>query len=1168
MDSGKNTSNKELLKPYENHSTAELHERLKELNCIYRVNQLSENKDQHYQSYLQSIADSIPAGFHYPESTYVRIQLNDATILTTPFEETSNSISEEIDIDDYPHKCIIEVFNKENHPFLQEERPLLKNISRSVKQFISSKFAIETIKKNESRLRNLVNSQTSYVLRTDLEGRHTYWNHKFEEDFGWLYSERGLSYEDSIQSVCSYHHKRLIRAVKKCLKEPEKTVKVELDKPAKNDGIITTLWEFVCLTDTNGTPSEIQCIGIDITEQVNAIRQLEFSEKRFSNIARVNQTVIWETDIDGMFTYISPICEDLYGYTPTELIGKKYEYDLYTNDDIVKFKNDLKLLFDNGSELKKDEFEANRKDGTRIWISKTIAPIYNSDGVLKGYQGSDIDISARKKAEESLNQFKVITDSAHYGVAISDLDGTLTYVNKQMADIHGQNMDDLIGKNLTIFHTPEQLEKVQETLATLYREGGFIGEEVYHIRKDGSAFPALMNGAMIFNTSGEPLYFSATAIDITESKQQQEQIHKQNARMKAILEAIPDLLFITDVAGDIIEVYDTNVPEYFLKEKIKVGENVSTVYPNTDVDMHLNKIAECLDKNILVTYEYSVEKDHDVQYYEARLARVNAKNALHFVRNITSQKNSIKEISKLYIAIKQSPVAILVTDTDGYIEYTSPAFFKITGYKNEEIVGQHTRVLQSGETAKEVYLDLWKTISSGKTWNGEWLNAKKSGELFWEQVSISPIVNESGKIEKYLAIKEDITHRKVNEQKILELNQNLEKMVLDRTLELEKARADAEKANKAKSEFLSRMSHELRTPMNAILGFSQLIEMATVDEKQHKWVGNILKSGQHLLNLINEVLDISRIEAGRISISLEAVDCSNCINEVLETVSPLASQENIHIYFEQQNQQSYNVFADKQRLIQVLLNLINNAIKYNEEGGKVIIRVSEKGEPTNRITRIEVVDNGPGISKNDQEKIFNPFERIGAEKTQKEGTGLGLSVAQKLVTLMNGEIGVISTIHEGSTFWVELPSWLNQANTFKEQQVKFKRGDTNQAKTGVLLYIEDNSSNIELVEQILENARTGIQLISSLYGKEAAKMALIHKPDLILLDLNLPDIHGSQVLEQLKRTPFVNQIPVVIISADAMPNQVQNLLSAGAKSYLTKPIEIQQFLTVIDQFFK
>lgn len=393
-------------------------------------------------------------------------------------------------------------------------------------------------------------------------------------------------------------------------------------------------------------------------------------------------------------------------------------------------------------------------------------------------------------------------------------------------------------------------------------------------------------------------------------------------------------------------------------------------------------------------------------------------------------------------------------------------------------------------------------------------------------------------------------------------------MVLDRTLELEKARADAEKANKAKSEFLSRMSHELRTPMNAILGFSQLIEMATVDEKQHKWVGNILKSGQHLLNLINEVLDISRIEAGRISISLEAVDCSNCINEVLETVSPLASQENIHIYFEQQNQPSYNVFADKQRLIQVLLNLINNAIKYNEEGGKVIIRVSEKGEPTNRITRIEVVDNGPGISKNDQEKIFNPFERIGTEKTQKEGTGLGLSVAQKLVTLMNGEIGVISTIHEGSTFWIELPSWLNQANTFKEQQVKFKRGDTNQAKTGVLLYIEDNSSNIELVEQILENARTGIQLITSLYGKEAAKMALIHKPDLILLDLNLPDIHGSQVLEQLKRTPFVNQIPVVIISADAMPNQVQNLLSAGAKSYLTKPIEVQQFLTVIDQFFK
>lgn len=1006
------------------------------------------------------------------------------------------------------------------------------------------------------------------MLRTDLEGRHTYWNQKFEDDFGWIYTAKGLSYEDSIQSICDYHHERTRETVLKCLEEPGKIVTVELDKPAPNNKVRTTIWEFVCLTDADGNPSEIQCMGIDITERIKAIRQLEFNEKRFSNIAKINQTVIWETDVDGMFTYISPICKDLYGYTPSELIGKKYEYDLYTNDDIIKFKNDLKLLFDNGSELKKVEFEANRKDRTRIWISKTIAPIYNSDGVLKGYQGSDIDISARKKAEESLNQFKVITDSAHYGVAISDLDGTLTYVNKQMAKIHDQDADDLIGKNLAIFHTPEQLEKVQETLATLYREGGFIGEEVYHIRKDGSAFPALMNGAMIFNTSGEPLYFTATAIDITESKQQQEQIQKQNARMKAILEAVPDLLFITDIKGNFIELYDTNVPDDILKNKIKIGENLSTLFPNTEVETHLNKISECITRNEFVTYEYSIKYEESLQYYEARLVRVNTKKALHFVRNITSQKNSTKEINKLYVAIEQSPVSVVVTDTEGYVEYANPAFFKTTGYSSKEIIGKHTRLLQSGQTDPRVYQDLWNKISSGQIWKGEWRDKKKSGELFWEHVSISPIKNESGVIEKYLAIKEDITHRKANEQKILELNQNLEKMVLDRTLQLEKARADAEKANKAKSEFLSRMSHELRTPMNAILGFSQLIEMATVDEKQHKWVGNILKSGQHLLNLINEVLDISRIEAGRISISIEAVDCSNCINEVLETVSPLASQENIHIYFEQQNQPSYNVFADKQRLIQVLLNLINNAIKYNEEGGKVIVRVSEKGEPTNRITRIEVVDNGPGISKNDQEKIFNPFERIGAEKTQKEGTGLGLSVAQKLVTLMNGEIGVISTIHEGSTFWVELPSWLNQANTFKEQQVKFKRGDTNQAKSGVLLYIEDNSSNIELVEQILENARTGIQLITSLYGKDAAKMALIHKPDLILLDLNLPDIHGSQVLEQLKRTPFVNQIPVVIISADAMPNQVQNLLSAGAKSYLTKPIEVQQFLTVIDQFFK
>jgi PAS domain S-box-containing protein len=409
----------------------------------------------------------------------------------------------------------------------------------------------------------------------------------------------------------------------------------------------------------------------------------------------------------------------------------------------------------------------------------------------------------------------------------------------------------------------------------------------------------------------------------------------------------------------------------------------------------------------------------------------------------------------------------------------------------------------------------------------------------------------NGKIEGAVVTFIDITERR----------QSIEK--------INNARNEAEKANLAKSEFLSRMSHELRTPMNSILGFAQLLEMGgNLTEKQLKGVGYILSSGKHLLRLINEVLEISRIEAGQLNLSLEPVLISTVVSEVLDSLKLQAIAKEIK--FDWINSPNNHVFvkADHQRIKQVLLNLLSNAVKYNTFGVSVIIRteIMKTSEAGVVPVRISITDNGSGISQMDIPKLFIPFERIGAEKTQTEGTGLGLAVVKKLMEAMGGTVGVESVPGTGSTFWIELSKSKSQLETIQNSKILISQELFTVTKHGTILYIEDNASNIELVEQILSSERSNIRLVSNISGKLAVSLAIEFTPDLILLDLNLPDIHGNEVIALLQAEERTKSIPVVVISADAMPKQIEKLYMSGAKSYLTKPLDIAAFLREVDKW--
>ncbi len=414
----------------------------------------------------------------------------------------------------------------------------------------------------------------------------------------------------------------------------------------------------------------------------------------------------------------------------------------------------------------------------------------------------------------------------------------------------------------------------------------------------------------------------------------------------------------------------------------------------------------------------------------------------------------------------------------------------------------------------------------------------------WVSVNARPLRDEDGEIRGGVVVIRNITAQK-HAAEALQL-----------------AKQEAESANHAKSEFLSRMSHELRTPLNSILGFAQLLELGDLNEQAGDNVHHILKGGYHLLDLINEILDLARIESGRITLSPEPVRMREALKDALDLVRPMAIEKRVTVSPDIPLRCDRHVYADRQRLKQVLLNLLSNAIKFNRSGGSVVLSC---GEASPGRLRIEVMDTGPGISPQSLKRIFIPFERLDAEHSEAQGTGLGLALSKRLLEAMGGTIGVESAVGFGSKFFIELSMMEDPAKILESEPATIALMDTGKGpRNGTVLYIEDNPSNLRLVERIVAH-RPGVRLLSAMQGHLGLDLAELHTPDWILLDLHLPDIAGDEVLRRLRANPRTCQIPVTILSADATGGQIARLLEAGARDYLTKPLDIRRFIDLLEK---
>jgi signal transduction histidine kinase/DNA-binding response OmpR family regulator len=535
---------------------------------------------------------------------------------------------------------------------------------------------------------------------------------------------------------------------------------------------------------------------------------------------------------------------------------------------------------------------------------------------------------------------------------------------------------------------------------------------------------------------------------------------------------------------------------------------------------------------------------------------------------------------------ESAPGLYLVLDPDYGIVAASDAYLKATMTRREDIVGKGIFEVfpdnpddpdATGERNLRTSLDRVRRYHGADTMAVQKYDIRRPEAegggfevRFWSPVN-QAVLSSTGELIYIIHRVEDVTEFVRLKQAEAEQQQRasvlqhrttqMEADILRRSVELQEANRQLEAANAAKSEFLSRVSHELRTPLTSVLGFGELLSLTELDTEQHEWVELVLTAGKHLLALLDDVLDIARIEAGQLALTVEPVAVETLVEDACELARPLARAAGIQLRRDPRRARHGYVRGDFQRLRQVLLNLLSNAIKYNRPSGSVTVSVQDR--PPDR-TRISITDTGKGLTEDELTRLFVPFERLDASLAGIPGTGLGLVLSRELTESMGGSLGVRSDRGVGSTFWVELaviePASVEE---FRPEHTGLVRGRTYRTSYRVL-YVEDMVANLKLVEQILKR-RPNITLIPAMLGGIALDLAREHRPDLVLLDVHLPDLGGEEVLRRLRGDESTSDIPVVVLSADATRRRRDEMLAAGATEYLTKPISVKHLLDTIDE---
>lgn len=771
-------------------------------------------------------------------------------------------------------------------------------------------------------------------------------------------------------------------------------------------------------------------------------------------------------------------------------------------------------------------------------------------------------------------RLRTLVSSTSDIVTLLDAGGKILYESDAVWSILGYSTDDLLGKNAFDFVHPDDLPQVVPVFEKLVASGDSALPQIatfrFAHREGGWRVLEVVASSRLSDPDIAAIVVNSR--DVTERHRVEAALQHSETLFKSAFELSAIGMALVGLDGTWLRV-NLRLSEMlgYSAEELLALTFQDLTYPD-DLISDLEQLALLLKGDIPF---YQLEKRYfrkDGQLIWASLhvslVRDTFGQPVHFisqVQDISARKQAEAELetnqARKAAILETALDGIITIDHEGKIVEWNPAAAQILQFSREEVMGRslHDLVVpQEYHAAHQAGMARYLATGIGPVLGRriELPAIRRDGERILVELAIVPVPGMSPPL--FTGHMRDITARKQAE------------------VALQEAKDEAERANQAKSEFLSRMSHELRTPLNAILGFGQLLELSELAPEDRQSVTQILKGGSHLLDLINEVLDIARIESGTLSISSEPVNLSTIVAEVIELLRPLAAEKNVQLRFEveddaQTASEGYFVVADHQRLKQVVLNLVSNAIKYNRRNGWVSIGC-EIGRRTIKpdfagdidaqdIWRLRVRDSGWGLTTEKLARLFTPFDRLGAEGSGVDGTGIGLALSKRLVELMGGSLSAQSAQGQGCTFWVDLPKARRPA---RAPEVFMMPGTSLVGTRWLVLTIEDNLSNLELLQRVLAH-RPEVKIISAIQGTLGLELARQHMPDLILLDLHLPEMPGEEVLSRLKHDASTRDIPVVVLSADATPGRIERLLQAGAHDFISKPFDIKHLLGVLSR---
>ena len=706
--------------------------------------------------------------------------------------------------------------------------------------------------------------------------------------------------------------------------------------------------------------------------------------------------------------------------------------------------------------------------------------------------------------------------------------------------------------------------------------------ELTYIRKDGSRFPAIVSVTALRDAKNGIIGYLLIGTDNTARKQVEAEkqhlldiqaetnkklqlanltLQVSEERLAVTLNSIGDAVITTDAEGRVTLLNPLAEKLTGWLQESAIGHQVDKIFSIISKETRLSVTTPVMDTlkhgtiQGLANHTVLIARDGSECDIADSCALIRDRDsrvigAVLVFRDVTKEygvQQALRDQQFYTRSLIESNIdAIMTTDPEGIITDVNKQMEALTGCTRDELIGSPSKNYFTDPERGEAAIK--KMLNEKKVSNFELTVRARDGKETLVSYNAATFYDRERRLQGVFAAARDITERKLLDE------------------ELERAKSLAEKANLAKSDFLSSMSHELRTPLNAILGFAQLLEAGTPQPTTTQIVRlrQITKAGWYLLDLINEILDLALIESGKLSLSRESVSLIDVMHECQAMIEPQAQKSGILINFIPFDH-TWFANADRTRVKQIMINLLSNAIKYNREHGTVEVSCRESSPERIRIT---IKDSGVGLSSEKLEQLFQPFNRLGQEAGSEEGTGIGLVVTKQLIELMGGSIGVQSSAGVGSEFWIELirdeMPQLVAENILATERVPLAMGS---AAPRTLLYVEDNPANLMLVEQIIED-HPHLRMLSARDGKQGIALARAHLPDVILMDINLPGISGFQAQQILREDPDTAHIPVLAISANAMPRDIEKGLEAGFFRYLTKPININEFLSALDEALK